>query len=231
MILCEHLSNEPGFADLLNYAHIVEDGIILNKDGAFLVAYKFRGPDINSASTGELDALVSNFNRMATFLDDGWMLHVDEVRIPSVKYPARGAFPSPVAVLIDEERRYMYEEEGAHYENIQFLTFVWKFPLPVVKATRHWFVEGIEEKGDGQNLTKLLQLFIDTVERCVSLISTQLILEKLNSEDLLIFLNLCISGETQLIATIPSKTFIDVVLNRHNVVGGYISLRLGLKTS
>lgn len=222
MILKEHLSQEQGFSDLLNYAHIVEDGIILNKDGAFLVAYKFRGPDINSASTGELDALVSNFNRMVTFLEDGWMLHLDEIRIPSVTYPSQGSFPNSVAALIDEERRQLYESEGAHYENIQFLTFVWKFPLPIVKTTRHWFVEGLDDGNDEQNLTKLLRIFIDLVERCVSLISTQLILEKLNTEDLLSFLNTCISGETLPVAVPPAETFLDCVLSRHNVLGGYV---------
>ena len=222
MILKNHLSDEAGFSDLLNYAHIVDDGIILNKDGAFLVSYKFRGPDINSASTGELDALVANFNRMVTFLEDGWMLHVDDIRIPSITYPEKGSFVSSVAALIDEERRQLYELEGRHYENIQFLTFVWKFPLPIVKTTRHWFVEGVEKQHDGQSLTKLLQIFTDTVERCVGLVSSQLFLEKLNTEDLLSFLNVCISGETLPIAKPLPEAFIDVILGRHTVMGGYI---------
>lgn len=228
MNLREHLSDEPGFSDLLNYAHIVDDGIILNKDGAFLISYKFRGPDINSASTGELDALVANFNRMATFLEDGWMLHVDDIRVSSITYPDHGSFINNVAALIDEERRQLYEIEGKHYENIQFLTFVWKFPLPIVKTTRHWFVDGIEKREGEQTLTKLLQIFIDTVERCVGLISSQLFLEKLNTEDLLSFLNVCISGETLPIAKPLSATFIDVILGRRNVVGGYVP-RVGSK--
>jgi len=220
MIFKEHLSNEPGFSDLLNYAHLVDDGVILNKDGAFLVTYKFRGPDINSASSGELDALANNFNRMVTFLEDGWMLHVDEIRVPSVTYPEKGAFQNDVAELIDEERRQLYELEGSHYENMQFLTFIWKFPLPIVKTTRHWFVEGVKED-NGQSLDKLLRIFNDTVERCVGLVSTQLILEKLDSPELLSFLNFCISGE-MLPVTPQPETFLDVVLGRHNVVGGYI---------
>jgi type IV secretion system protein VirB4 len=144
------------------------------------------------------------------------------MRVPSITYPEQGAFPNSVATLIDEERREFYESEGTHYENLQFLTFVWKFPLPIVKTTRHWFVEGIEDKGDGQSLTKLLQAFNDLVERCVSLISTQLILEKLNTVDLLSFLNTCISGETLPVAVPLSQTFLDVTLGRHNVIGGYI---------
>lgn len=228
MILKEHLSNEQGFSDLLNYAHIIDDGVILNKDGAFLTTYKFRGPDINSASSGELDALSANFNRMVTFLEDGWMLHVDEMRVPSITYPEQGAFLSNVAALIDEERRQFYAAEGAHYENLQFLTFVWKFPLPIVKTARHWFVEGADNEEDNQSLTKLLQVFNATVERCVNLISTQLILEQLTTNDLLTFLNTSISGDFLHVEAPPPQTFLDCVLARHNVVGGYVP-RVGEK--
>jgi len=217
----EYMSKDQGLSDLLNYAHIIEDGVILNKDGAFLTSYKFRGPDINSASSGELDALTANFNRMATFLTDGWMLHVDEIRIPSLTYPEKGSFPNSVAALIDEERRQLYEQEGAHYENLQFISFIWKFPLPTVKASKNWFVEGLDAEDDKQSLTKLLKNFIEIVERCVGILSTQLILEKLSSSDLLTFLNMCISGKILPIANTPSKTFIDCVLGRYKVLGGY----------
>ncbi len=222
MILGKYKSNETGLSDLLNYAHLVDEGIIINKDGAFLVSYKFRGPDINSASGGELDALTANFNRMVTFLDDGWMLHVDELRVPSLTYPAHGAFPDEISLLIDEERRQLYESESAHYENFQFLTFVWKFPLPIIKVTRHLFVEGLEKHEDDQNLSKLLKHFCEVVERCVGIISTQFILEKLSSEDLLSYLNTCITGDLLPISLPPDGCFIDVVLGRRNVVGGYL---------
>ena len=55
MILSEHLSKDQGIPDLLNYAHFVEDGIIINKDGAFLMAYQYQAPDINSATQSELE--------------------------------------------------------------------------------------------------------------------------------------------------------------------------------
>jgi type IV secretory pathway VirB4 component len=222
MILKKHLSRDQGLSDLLNYAHLIDDGVMINKDGAFLTSYKFRGPDINSASGGELDALTAIFNRMVTFLEDGWMIHVDELRVPSLTYPEQGDFPDNVSVLIDEERRQLYESEGTHYENFQFITFVWKFPLPVVKATRHWFVEGISKDEDDQNLSKLLKHFYEIVERCVGLISTQFVLEKLNSADLLSYLNTCITGDLLPVACPPEGCFIDVALGRRPVIGGYV---------
>ncbi len=222
MKLKKHLSDQTGFADLLNYAHLIDDGVMLNKDGAFLVSYQFKGIDSHSASGSELDALANSFNRMATLLEDGWMLHVDEVRVPSSSYAELGSFPDAVSALIDTERRQYYEAQGTHYENLQFLTFIWKFPLPVVKVTQHYFVEGLSKENDEQNLSVLLNQFNERVTRCVNLLSTQCVLERLNSADLLSYLNACISGEWLPIAVPTDKSFIDVVLARKNVVGGYV---------
>jgi type IV secretion/conjugal transfer VirB4 family ATPase len=216
------ISHEQGLSDLLNYGHLIDDGVILNKDGAFVTSYKFRGPDINSASSSELDALTANFNRMATMLDDGWMLHVDELRIPSIVYPEKGHFPDSISELIDEERRQMYESDSKHYENLQFITFVWKFPMSFVKTTRHWFVEGENIEVGDQDLSKLLKLFHDTIERCLGIIGTQFILEKLYNSDLLSYLNTCITGELLPVSVPHDGCFIDVVLGRKNISGGYV---------
>ena len=222
MMIKEHLSIEQGLSDLLNYAHLIGEGVILNKDGAYLTTYQFRGPDINSATTAELDALTQNFSRMLLFLEDGWMVHVDEIRVPSITYPEEGHFPNSVSWLIDAERRVLYEKEGQHFENLQFLTFVWKFPKPLVKTTRHWFVEGLAADEVSENLTTLLQRFNEIVERCVGLLSTQLLLERLSNADLLSFLNSCISGELLPVAVPPEGCYIDVALGRHDVIGGYV---------
>lgn len=217
----KRFKHSAGFSDLLNYAHFINDGIIINKDGAFLLVYRFRGPDLFSASTAQLDALTATINRMASVLDDGWMLHVDEIRIPSLDYSDAGIFPSLAADLIDQERRRAYETVGNHYENLQFLSFIWKFPLTVVKTTRHWFIDGLADEQE-QNLTHLLKQFLSITDRCISLLSTQFFLEKLNSADLLSYLKLCITGDIAPVAIPPDGCFLDVVLASRNVTAGYL---------
>src|SRR5262249_46305476 len=138
---------------------------------------EFRGPDIHSATGAELDALTHHFNRLLMVLDDGWMLHLDTVRIPSLTYPPPGDFPNSIATLIDEERRQYYETAGEHYENRQFLTFVWKFPFQLVK------------------LAAALSQFKETIERAIGLVRTELSLTQLNNAESLAFLNTCLTGE------------------------------------
>ncbi len=220
---------EQAFSDLLNYAHLVDDGVILNKDGAFLMSYQFKGIDSHSASDRDLDAVAASFNRMALGLEDGWMIHVDEVRVPAVHYSPLGAFPDPVSALIDLDRKHCYEATNTHYENLQFITFIWKFPLPAVKASKHYFVEGLPKESDDQNLSTLLAEFQTRVARCVGLLSSVCVLEKLSSANLLTYLNACISGQWLPIAIPPDKSFLDVVLSRQAVIGGYVP-RIGDKS-
>lgn len=216
------VNTEPGLSDLLNYAHFVDDGIILNKDGAFLQAFQFCGPDIYSATRAELDALTHHFNRLLTFLDDGWMLHIDTVRIPSITYPPLGNFPHSVAALIDEERRQYYEAVDEHYENSQYLTFVWKFPQPLVKNTQHWFVQGLETETTEASLTTRLNQFKETIERCMGLIRNEFILSNLNNAEFLSFLNTCLTGELLPVTPPPDGCYLDIALGRRSLVGGYI---------
>ncbi len=214
-------NNLMGFSGKLNYAHLIDDGVIINKDGAFLVSFKYQGPDIESATKEENDALKENFNRMMTFLNDGWMVHVDEIRVPSIDYPHESYFPDSVSALIDDERKQLYETEGLHFENLQFLTFVWKFPAPLVKTAKHWFVSGLEKNESEENLTTLYQHFANNVERCVQFLSSQLQLKKLSSQDLLTFLNTCLSGDLSPISLPPRGCYIDVALSRKPVIGGF----------
>ncbi len=215
-------NHSPSLADLLNYAHFIDDGIIINKDGAFVQAFQFRGPDIHSATHAELDALANHFNRFLTFLDDGWMLHVDTIRVPCLTYPPCGAFPNSVAKLIDDERRQSYQAIGEHYENLQFLTLVWKFPLSLVHKTKHWFVQNLEDESKQPSLTALLNQFKDMVERCIGIIRNELTLSKLTSSELLSYLNTCLTGELLPISLPPDGCYLDVILGRKPLIGGYI---------
>jgi type IV secretion/conjugal transfer VirB4 family ATPase len=208
------------FCDLLNYAHFVDEGIILNKDGAFLITYQYQAPDLDSATPEACDALVQLMNRMFLYLGDGWMVHVDEIRLPATRYPTKGHFPDPVSRLIDEERAALYREEGMHFENHAFFTFVWKFPLQLASKTRYLFVEGVERE-PSQHLGSLLTLFVETVERAVALLKSQLQLKQLTSLELMTYLTVCIQGEVLPVSVPPQGCYLDVALSRKVILGGY----------
>jgi type IV secretion system protein TrbE len=204
----------PALADLLVYAHFIEEGIIINKDGGFLQTFKFRGPDVHSASTQKINALIHHFNQLLLFLDDGWMIHVDSIRIPSLEYPTIRNFPHSIALLIDEERRQHYATVGEHYENCQYLTFVWQFPQPLVKSAQRWFEDRHEKTSPDLSLSSLLNQFKEMIARCLGIIRSELELTPLNNAEILSYLNTCLSGELVPVSPPPNGCYLDVVLGR-----------------
>jgi len=116
-----------GFSELLQYAAMVDDGIVLLKNGSFLAGWKFRSIDTASSTEVELEALTAQMNNAVKLLGDGWMIQVDAVRKPADYYPPIGAshFPDPVSLAIEHERKTYFETEGRHFttENIFYVTY------------------------------------------------------------------------------------------------------------
>jgi len=97
----------PGVADLLNYAAMIEDGVIVCKNGALMAAWLYRGADDASSTDAQREAVALRINQALKPLGTGWMIHVDAVRRAAPNYPAayRSAFPDRVSAAVDAERR------------------------------------------------------------------------------------------------------------------------------
>lgn len=135
MQLAEHRSRAQGLADLLLYDSLVDDGVLLLQDGALLAAWSYRGPDMASATQGEMSALSARLNSILR-LGNGWMIQCDAIRSRADEYPAQGAFPDPITALIDEERRQQFLAEGAHFESDYFLSVTFLPPEETEEKVR-----------------------------------------------------------------------------------------------
>src|SRR5271166_5386376 len=105
--LKRHRSQEAGLADLLNYAAVVGDGVVIGKNGTLIAGWEYAGDDNASVTDQARDVVSARLNQALARLGNGWMLHVDAVRFPANPYSARelSHFPDPVSRAIDEERR------------------------------------------------------------------------------------------------------------------------------
>jgi type IV secretion system protein VirB4 len=120
----------PSFADLVPYAGLVDDGIILLKDGSLLAGWYFAGPDSESSTHQERNEVSRQINTVLAKLGSGWMIQVEAVRVPTTAYPAAAAsfFPDAVTRAIDEERRRHFEAERGHYESQHALILTYRPP-------------------------------------------------------------------------------------------------------
>ena len=120
----------PSFADLVPYAGLVDDGVVLLKDGSLMAGWYFAGPDSESSTDAERNDVSRQINAILARLGSGWMIQVEALRIPTTHYPARkdGHFPDAVTRAIDEERRGHFERERGHYESRHALILTWRPP-------------------------------------------------------------------------------------------------------
>lgn len=142
----EFRSKRAGFPDLLRYSSVIRSGVVLGKGGELMATFRYRGPDVQCASAAELNQLRIRVATMIKRLAGGWMLHSSTLRKESVTYSDNGAFPDPVTLAIEQERREQYRKEGAHYENEYFLTFTY-LPDVMLKSKVKEFAFETDEKG------------------------------------------------------------------------------------
>ncbi len=95
-----------------------------------MAGWSYRGPDLQSATHAEMNALTMRLNSILR-LGSGWMLNTDLIRSRAPGYPEHGHFPHAVTRVIDDERRQQFMDEGAHYESEYFLTLTY---LPPIEA-------------------------------------------------------------------------------------------------
>ncbi len=122
----------PSFSDLVPYAALVENGVILLKDGSLMAGWYFAGPDSESSTDFERNEVSRRINAILARLGSGWMIQVEAVRVPTTAYPAREAcrFPDPVSRAIDDERRIRFERESGHFESRHAMILTWRSASP-----------------------------------------------------------------------------------------------------
>ncbi|WP_122523269.1 conjugal transfer protein TrbE [Pannonibacter phragmitetus] len=120
----------PSFSDLLPYAALVENGIMLLKDGSLMAGWYFAGPDSESSTDFERNEVSRQINTILARLGSGWMIQVEAIRIPTTSYPTReqSHFPDPVSALIDDERRRHFERADGHYESQHAIILTYREP-------------------------------------------------------------------------------------------------------
>ena len=150
----EFRQKRSGFPDLLRYDRIMEPGVILGKGGELIATYKFRGPDMQCASSSDLDYLRTRVASMIKKLGGGWMLHCSTLRKKSIEYEDNGSFPDSVTRAIETERVSQYRKEGAHFENNYFLTFTYLPDVILISKIKDFAIESSDKsKSDSSKIS------------------------------------------------------------------------------
>jgi type IV secretion system protein TrbE len=224
MHLAEYRRRAQCLADFLPWAALVEQGVILNKDGSFQRTARFHGPDLDSATPAELVATTARLNNALRRLGSAWAIFIEAQREPGNRYP-ESAFPDAASRLVDAERRAQFEEEGAHFESRYFLTLLWLPPADEAARAEGWLYEGLPRAR--ANWRAWLTGFLDRTDRVLALVEGFMPeAEWLDDADTLSYLHSCISTRRQRVRVPEVPMHLDAILPDEELTGG-LEPRLG----
>ncbi|MET4489010.1 conjugal transfer protein TrbE [Bradyrhizobium sp. LA7.1] len=219
MNLAEYRHSNARLADFLPWAALVDEGIILNKDGSFQRTAKFRGPDLDSAVPAELVGVAGRLNNALRRLGSGWAVFVEAQRHFAGVYPPN-TFPDVASALVDAERRAQFEEAGAHYESSYFLTFLYLPPEEGAAKAERLLYEG-RDRTVGADAREVLHGFVDQTNRVLQLVEGFMPeCAWLDDQDTLTYLHSTISTRRHRVRVPEIPMYIDALLADQTLTGG-----------
>lgn len=227
-----------GVPDLLLYASLVDDGVMLLQNGALMAAWSFRGPDLSSSTHEEMDGLSRQLNSLLKIGSD-WMIHCDAIRSFAPGYPGEGAFRDPVTRLIDAERRAQFMREGTHLRSEYFLALTYLPPLQKEEQMKGYVFSTPDGKSTGV-ADQVLKYFSEKVLAFEVMFKTILRAQRLRRvaeqdafggrecyfDDLLRYVRRCVQGEDYKYALPEIPVYLHDTIGAIDLVGG-VKPRLG----
>ena len=119
----------PSSADKLCYAMLIQDDVVMNKDGSISMHYKFYGDDIQVMSDIRKMQVCKRYSDAAVrFWHDNLLIESNYIRSVATDNVGSSDFPDPVSQLIDIERCLQFEQDGKVYESGSYISFTAKEP-------------------------------------------------------------------------------------------------------
>ncbi|NLS20291.1 VirB4 family type IV secretion/conjugal transfer ATPase [Rhizobium sp. P40RR-XXII] len=200
----------PSFADLVPYAGLVDNGVLLLKDGSLMAGWYFAGPDSESSTDTERNDVSRQINTILARLGSGWMIQVEAVRVPTLDYPDESEcfFPDPVTRAIDAERRAHFQRERGHFESRHALILTWRPPEPRRSGLARYVYSDLESR-TASYATTILDSFHTSIREIEQYLGNVVSIRRMTTceaeerggfriahyDELLQFVRFCITGE------------------------------------
>lgn len=224
--LQEFRGKEKSYADLLGYAAMIDDGVMLQKDGSLLAGWYYRGEDLASASKVELQQMALRVNAVISRLGSGWILQTSTLRLPAVEYPT-STFPDRTTREIERERKTQYQEEGSHYDTAMALTLTYMPPLTVEQRFTESMVQRADTGTTEKPADRILRQFNEALSNIESNLKSVLTLTRMRlnkntgADELLRYLHYSATGKNHAVRLPETPMYLDCVIASEDFFGGW----------
>ncbi len=212
---------ERSFADLLQYDTMVDDGIMLLKDGSLMVSYEYAGEDVETVNDSDKDMTVSAANKAISKLGSGYTIMHDSMRVPVYEYldTDETAWPSKFAKDLDGIRKNEFLT-NIHYISRYFLSIIFTPENPKISLIKKLLIEDNINK-EKTSLEKTLKQFKSVTSDIASLLSSVIKLKKLTHQEQLSYIRYCITGDYYPSLKFDEYSYLDSVL-ADDFTGGFM---------
>ena len=224
--LADYRDATPRLSELLPWAALAAQGVVLNKDGSFQRTLRYRGPDLESASEEQLIAAMARLNNALKRLSANWVIYVEARRQAADTYLTQSTFPDPASWLVDAERRSHFEAAGQKFESHYFLSLQYLPPEEQTTQVTGLFIKRPQQTA---NYEKDLDFFISTSQRFFDILKdTTYEAAFLDDNETLSYLHSCVSDHSQPVNKPEIPMYLDALLADRPLLGG-IAPQLGDK--
>jgi len=222
--LREYRNRPDRLSDFLPWAALIAPGVVLNKDGSFQKTFRFRGPDLASATRSELISITVQMNNVLKRLSGGWAIFAESQRVVSQEYP-ESKFPDLISLMIEEERKGFFSS-GKHYENNYYFTLLYLPPQEASDRFEKWIIQRDQER-EKETYAAHLKTFLTEADRIFTLFKELMAeAEPLDDEETLTYLHSCVSPKRHRVRVPEIPMYLDAILADTPLIGG-MEPRLG----
>lgn len=188
-------------ANILPYAALVDNSIVVLKDGSLLCCFELSGNDLTTATMDEKAAITRIVGMSTASLAEGVSLNFEAVRVPAPEYP-KGEFSEIVTYCMDKERKARHEAEGVHFETHMYCFCRWDPKSASDKiASQVTGLANVFKKKETQKQEEFIseeniEAFSRRIDDFVSSLKSYFRIDILCNKELINALALCVTGES-----------------------------------
>ena len=217
--LAEHRVTNKHLADQLLWFGLIDEGIVLNKNGSFQRTVQLMGFDLETSSSELLAANCNKLNHIFKQIGSNWALYFDVIRSNSITYP-QPTFCHQLALLIDLERKARFELEHNFIESKYYLTLVWLPPKDTTVSLSKKFIEQANSQAKSA-IEEHLQTFKKTTDSLIDALKFSFLsVQNLTDEETLGYLHSLISNSNHPIKAPLPTVYLDYMLADTSLIGG-----------
>lgn len=220
----EYQDEKKKLSTYIPWIAMIDEGVILNKNGTFQKTLKFRGYDLDSATIYELQNSNGRLNNILARFEGNWTMHIEARRVHSKEYEST-EIENFALKLIDNERKSKFQS-GTYFESEYYLTLTYLTPVDTEKKLKNFF---IEEEKTAENIDKSLENFKKEFKEIKGLFKDLFLeVQELSKEETYEYLHSCVSIKNHKIIVPEVPMYISNYLCDSDMVGG-LKPKLGNK--